>query len=238
MYRNYIFDLYGTLADIHTNEQKPYLWKKMAEIYSAQGACYTPLELRRTYAQLCSDYKALNPDPFHEINLLPVFSELFCRKGITVPEGVAYSTAVTFRTLSRNYLRLYPGVLPLLDTLVQKEKHIFLLSNAQACFTLPEIQMLGIKDYFEDILISSDIGICKPGTAFMNCLLERNGLSIFDSVMIGNEIECDIQIANDCGMDSLYIHSNISSASDLNRTSLATHNILDGNVCRIPGFIL
>ena len=106
MYRNYIFDLYGTLADIHTNEQKPYLWKKMAEIYSAQGACYTPLELRRTYAQLCSDYKALNPDPFHEINLLPVFSELFCRKGITVPEGVAYSTAVTFRTLSRNYLRL------------------------------------------------------------------------------------------------------------------------------------
>ena len=38
MYKNYIFDLYGTLADIQTNEQKPYLWKKMAEIY--RGSIY------------------------------------------------------------------------------------------------------------------------------------------------------------------------------------------------------
>lgn len=28
MYQNYIFDLYGTLVDIHTNEKKAYLWKK------------------------------------------------------------------------------------------------------------------------------------------------------------------------------------------------------------------
>lgn len=30
MYQNYIFDLYGTLVDIHTNENKHYLWEKMA----------------------------------------------------------------------------------------------------------------------------------------------------------------------------------------------------------------
>ena len=30
MYQNYIFDLYGTLVDIHTNEKKAYLWKKMS----------------------------------------------------------------------------------------------------------------------------------------------------------------------------------------------------------------
>lgn len=34
MYRNFIFDLYGTLVDIHTNEYKPSLWKKMALFYS------------------------------------------------------------------------------------------------------------------------------------------------------------------------------------------------------------
>ena len=26
MYQNYIFDLYGTLVDIRTNERKPSLW--------------------------------------------------------------------------------------------------------------------------------------------------------------------------------------------------------------------
>ena len=30
MYQNYIFDLYGTLVDIHTNEKKAYLWKKLS----------------------------------------------------------------------------------------------------------------------------------------------------------------------------------------------------------------
>ena len=28
MYQNYIFDLYGTLADIHTDEEQPLLWEK------------------------------------------------------------------------------------------------------------------------------------------------------------------------------------------------------------------
>ena len=29
-YQNYIFDLYGTLVDIHTDENKASLWKKIA----------------------------------------------------------------------------------------------------------------------------------------------------------------------------------------------------------------
>ena len=34
MYQNYIFDLYGTLVDINTNEGKPYLWKKTVRTVS------------------------------------------------------------------------------------------------------------------------------------------------------------------------------------------------------------
>ena len=40
-YENYIFDLYGTLVDIQTNEKKASLWKNMAHIYSMTGAVYT-----------------------------------------------------------------------------------------------------------------------------------------------------------------------------------------------------
>ena len=52
VYRNYIFDFYGTLADIRTDEEKPYLWEKMSEIYGAMGAVYTPEELRQTFRRL------------------------------------------------------------------------------------------------------------------------------------------------------------------------------------------
>ena len=40
MYKNYIFDLYGTLVDIRTDEYKDSLWKDIAKIYSINGAKY------------------------------------------------------------------------------------------------------------------------------------------------------------------------------------------------------
>ena len=49
MYENYIFDLYGTLVDIHTNESKPSLWENMARYMTLQGAPYDSGELRRAY---------------------------------------------------------------------------------------------------------------------------------------------------------------------------------------------
>ena len=51
MYHNFIFDLYGTLVDIHTNENKTSLWKRLALFYSFQGASYTGRELRNRYRQ-------------------------------------------------------------------------------------------------------------------------------------------------------------------------------------------
>ena len=49
MYQNYIFDFYGTLVDIHTNESKPYLYKKIAGLYASYGAIYTPAEWKKQY---------------------------------------------------------------------------------------------------------------------------------------------------------------------------------------------
>ncbi len=37
-YDNYIFDLYGTLIDIHTDEHKASLWKLMEKTYAVYGS--------------------------------------------------------------------------------------------------------------------------------------------------------------------------------------------------------
>ena len=41
MYKNYIFDLYGTVIDINTDEWNDDLWKKIAILYAYKGAHYT-----------------------------------------------------------------------------------------------------------------------------------------------------------------------------------------------------
>ena len=58
MYQNYIFDLYGTLVDIHTNEKKAYLWKKMSLFFGMKGAAYEPKELRMAYETKIKEQEA------------------------------------------------------------------------------------------------------------------------------------------------------------------------------------
>ena len=57
--KNYIFDLYGTLVDIRTDETASSLWKSMAYLFSMMGALYTPDILRRRYGELVEEETAL-----------------------------------------------------------------------------------------------------------------------------------------------------------------------------------
>src|SRR5699024_7455834 len=48
-YQNYLFDLYGTLVDIHTDEDSPAAWEALARFYSYYGARYAPAGLQAAY---------------------------------------------------------------------------------------------------------------------------------------------------------------------------------------------
>ena len=58
MYKNYIFDVYGTLVDIRTNEGKTYLWDKMVEMFGFYGASYERKELKEKYFRYISEIEA------------------------------------------------------------------------------------------------------------------------------------------------------------------------------------
>lgn len=57
-YESYIFDLYGTLVDIRTDEEREELWDKLALFYGYYDAHYTPEELKRRYGELVSGKEA------------------------------------------------------------------------------------------------------------------------------------------------------------------------------------
>lgn len=62
MYKNYVFDLYGTLIDINTDEWSIELWEKMAVYYGYKGAIYTAEELNEEYGKLVEAEKSLYTD--------------------------------------------------------------------------------------------------------------------------------------------------------------------------------
>lgn len=236
MYQNYIFDLYGTLADTHTNEKKAYLWKKMADIFSSFDALYEPLELRRQYERYCAEAEKEMNSKYAEIHIETVFNRLFLDKGVTVNAQMIEMIGHVMRVLSRDYIKLYPGVMEFFLALKAKGKGVYLLSNAQRIFTESELKVLGIYDLFDGIYISSDKGIKKPDPKFMEQLLDEFHLNKKESIMIGNDCSSDVAVANACQMDSLFIQSNISPA--LPKEIPATYAITDGDFTKVITMIL
>jgi putative hydrolase of the HAD superfamily len=237
MYKNYIFDLYGTLIDIHTNESKKYLWEKMASFYSFHGADYKPLELKKEYNKLCEqEEKKLSDIDFPEIEISYVFQQLYQKRSVEADIELAIQTGEIFRILSTQYIRLYDGVIELLEELKKVGKRIFLLSNAQRIFSEPEMKTLKIYDYFDGILFSSDHGCKKPSPLFYQAVLEQYYLDKKKSIMIGNDPIADIKGAYDLGLSSLYINSNLSPKN--NRELLSDYSIMDGNVYQIRNMII
>ncbi len=219
MIENHIFDLYGTLVDIRTDEAMPSLWRRMALFMSLQGAGYTPLELREAYyaaveaeavlrgAQLLHIQKAhLEPD------ILPAFSTLYVNKGIQINNQMLRDAALCFRTLSMRHIRLYPGAVEVLRTLKHRGQGVYLLSNAQAAVTVPELKKLGLYDLFDGMVLSSDVGVKKPDRAIFEYILSKYGLRPETCLMVGNDEEADMLGAAALGIDGRYIHSNQSPA--------------------------
>ena len=214
-YECYFFDLYGTLADIWTDERKSSLWRGTAAFYSLCGASYTARELRERYLALCAEetaaLSAAHPELGEagvEIDLRSVFRRLFEEKGVRVSDERTADTALLFRALSfRRAPRLMPGARQTLAELRRRGARICLLSNAQSCFTMPELRRLGIAEAFDGIFLSSDFGARKPSPAFFRAALARAGLSPREVLMVGNDPDADIRGAEAVGMESRYIHS-------------------------------
>lgn len=237
MYKNYIFDLYGTLVDINTDENSKELWDKLSLFYSFKGACYDTEELKCSYtAKVKEELEAITITEYPDFPLEKVFCSLYEDKGVKASEELVEDTAQFFRVLSIKYIKLYEGVTELLETLKSKGKKIYLLSNAQKIFTLYEMKILGIDKYFDDIFFSSDYKICKPDKEFFKILIDKHNLNINESIMIGNDYNCDINGAAGAELDSLYLHSNLSPeiVGDLR----SKYKIMEMDIFKVPSLII
>lgn len=226
-YENYVFDLYGTLVDIHTDESKKEVWEKLALFFGYYGASYTSEELRERYELLVGEKESrlkisrenirYSCEAYPEIELTEVFCELYREKGVTADRNLAIHSGQFFRLLSTDYIRLYPGTKEMLAHLKQLGKKVYLLSNAQRIFTAYEMNLLGITQCFDDILISSDYGVKKPDKRFFDIIAGMHKLDAKRTLYIGNDGKCDIEGAKQVNFNTFYVNSNISPMNDYPR---------------------
>ncbi len=241
-FRNYIFDLYGTLIDIRTDENDPRLWGLMAGFYNSYGCRWGKKSLRRTFWRYDAEEreKASKAAGLEhpEIKLERVFARLLfecpdyhcngpavCGRGmdelrheyrkgdkghvIDMVAGSewAYATSNLFRAGSRKYFRPYANAAGTLAGLRERGRRIYLLSNAQRIFTMPEIEASGLLPFFDGVYISSDYDMKKPQKEFLELLLRNERLDPGGTVMVGNEIGSDALVAIRAGIRSIILNT-------------------------------
>lgn len=211
-----IFDLYGTLIDIKTDENAPGLWSEMARIYGENGAEYRGEELKNRYFATVAEMergRGLRNDAHEahpEIELQYVFQKLYQDRGVEADMALSVATGQMFREASMEYIRLYPHAKELLTALREQGKRVWLLSNAQAIFTRLELRRVGIDGLFDGVYLSSDYSVKKPDRRFFELLLRERNIDPARAVMVGNDGACDIAPARALGLAAVYIRSNIS----------------------------
>lgn len=208
-YANYIFDLYGTLIDIHTDEGDMNLWQYMADYLKQHFDVTTTAEkLQQDYLQICAEEEkklaAKNGSKHPEIKIEWVWNRLI---GKPCSDDEMKKLCVSFREKSRDKFICYEGVHTNLQAIKDAGGKVYLLSNAQRLFTEKELLDADLEQYFDDIFISSDMGVKKPDGKFINTLIEKNGLDKSKTVMVGNEVMADVGSAVAAGVDAIYLNA-------------------------------
>ena len=237
-YTDLVFDLYGTLVDIHT-EESDLVWEKTAFYFGFYGARYSGPQLkaafeaalRRREAKAGQIYECFPDIPFEE-----VMAELFREKGITEnAEVLGIHAAQLFRISSLDYIRLYPHALEALAKLREKGYRLWLLSNAQAIFTAYELRLLGLGDQLDGIYLSSDYQCRKPDLRFYQALISDRGLDVEKTLMIGNDRQTDIAGAKAAGMATLYMHTDLTPADQAPADAKKAIGVTDGREYEFEG---
>lgn len=209
-YTDLIFDLYGTLVDIHTDETDM-VWQECAHFFVSKGVNIDGKTLKERHRQIVlrregsegQSYECYPDVPFDE-----VLEEILVENGVAKgARDVAIEGARLFRQRSTEYIRCYPHVFEALDRFREQGRRLWLLSNAQQVFTWYELVDLGLDKVFDGIYISSNYGCRKPDARFYNALIEEQNLEVESCLMIGNDRDTDIAGAKALGMATLYMHT-------------------------------
>lgn len=106
---------------------------------------------------------------------------------------------------SPRIVRLVPGTMELLDYLKPKY-HLHLITNGFQEVQHTKLNGSGIEPYFETLTVSEEVGVKKPNPEIFQYALKKAGATPEESLMIGDEMEVDIDGARAAGMDQLFFN--------------------------------
>lgn len=183
-----LFDLYGTLVDVTIDTDSPQLWTKMAEEFESVGVSSSPEKIRERYHWQVDSDRREHGEPF--VLSRRFFHHLLGNETRVTSEEI-FRIGRRFRELSTRHISLRDYALPLFAALRRSNCLIGLVSNTDATLTSHDLDVLGIRDHLDTVVLSSDVGVKKPDIRIFRIAMERLRVTACNTIHIGDDYAAD-----------------------------------------------
>jgi putative hydrolase of the HAD superfamily len=189
MYRAILFDLDDTLYDLRS------YWRERLRV---------ALDLVQVrYAHL--DAEALVSVAMSEWVFIERWPEFLRRQGVD-DEALVAETHAAFRQDWFERMALAEDAAPTLLALRQRYK-LGLITNGPSAIQRAKIERFGLAEYFDELIVSGEVGVAKPDPAIFRLALERLGVESAEALFVGDSPEYDLRGAVAAGVPFVWMNS-------------------------------
>ena len=131
------------------------------------------------------------------------------RRPLSVAQGLEVTETLCLEMSDRflDFCSSKPGVIEgardLMDYLKQKGYRMHMCSNGFHEVQYKKLAACGFRDYFDTIILSEDAGVNKPSPLYFNYAFKVSCADRETTLMIGDNLQTDIQGALSAGIDAL-----------------------------------
>jgi putative hydrolase of the HAD superfamily len=197
--RAVLFDIYGTLVDIQTNERRDGVFQSLSRFLEYRRVLISAEELKELYFKEINLQFARSRERHPEVDVARAFGHVLREHGGMNDRYLTMVTTQLYRSLCRERMRLYDDTFWTLNEF-RKRYRLGIVSDAQRLFCKPELRAMRLEDFFDGIVISSDYGFRKPDARLFHIALAALDVPASEAAYIGNKYETDLIGAREAGL--------------------------------------
>ena len=196
--RAVLFDVYGTLIDIKTNEHNDGTFESLSRFLEYRRVFIRPQELKEFYFDQLNQQIARSREKYPDVDVADAFAHVLREYGGVNDRYLAAMITQLYRSLIRERMRLFDDTFWTLNKFRRQYK-LGIVSDAQRLFCKPELRTLRLERFFDATVFSSDYGFRKPDPRLFHIALAMIDIPQSEAAYIGNGYETDLIGAKSAG---------------------------------------
>ena len=117
---------------------------------------------------------------------------------------------------------LFPHTLEILNYLAAKNYSLHLITNGFEKTQWSKLNNSGLSGYFTHVITSEASNSLKPKKEIFDFAMDKAKSTLPESIMIGDNLDADIQGAMNAGMDTVFVN-HINAVAEIKPTYTVTH---------------